>query len=87
MITAAEVIVRSLRYSAALLLVASGLTCFVGPRYAVSRLSPAQRHSMTDTDWIGVEWIGIGMLLFAVAVVLILAAVVTSRRARRSKAE
>ena len=73
-----------LRYAAVLTFLGSGLTCFIGPRYTVSQLPAAQRGSMTDTDWIGVEWIGAGMVLLAIAVTLMIAAVVMSRRAKRT---
>ena len=65
------------------MLLGSGLACFVGPRYAATQLPAAQRATMTDTDWIGVAWISAGIVLLAIAVVLLIAAAITSRRLKR----
>jgi hypothetical protein len=54
---------------ALLLFVASCATCYFGVNYSVSQIPPEVKKQMTDTDWIGTEWIGRGMLLMLCAVV------------------
>jgi hypothetical protein len=37
--------------------------------YEIAKIPPDIRARMTDTDWIGVEWIGRGMILQVVALI------------------
>ena len=41
-------------------------TCFFGIRYAENQIPPEIRAGMSDTDWVGREWIGRAMVLFLV---------------------
>ena len=41
-------------------------TCYFGVRYAINQIPPEDRARMTDTDWVGSEWIGRGMYIFFV---------------------
>jgi hypothetical protein len=54
------------------LFVASMGTCFLGVRYAISRIPAEELKRIGDTDWVGVEWILRGGILLMVAVVLAL---------------
>ena len=54
------------------LFLASMGTCFLGTRYAISRIPPEELKRIGETDWIGVEWILRGGILLIVAVVLAL---------------
>jgi hypothetical protein len=47
-------------------------TCFLGIRYAISRIPPGELKRIGDTDWIGVEWLLRGGILLIFAVVLAL---------------
>ncbi len=49
--------------SLALLLGSMG-TCYFGVRYAENQIPTDVRAQMTDTDWVGSEWITRGMCLF-----------------------
>ena len=51
-----------------LLLFLSGIAVsYFGVNYEIAKIPPDIRSQMSDTDWVGVEWIGIGAVLFAVA--------------------
>ena len=54
-----------------LLLVASFATCYFGVGHAIRQQYPNGVPPGQDTDWIGVEWIGRGMILMLVAIVAI----------------
>lgn len=47
-----------------LFLVSSTATCYFGRRYEVEKIPPERRAQMSDTDWVGREWIWRGVLLF-----------------------
>jgi hypothetical protein len=65
---------RKLTTAALLLWLCSFTTCFFGPLYVISKIPKERLARMSDKDWIGVEWIGGGMLLFLSGSVLALAA-------------
>jgi hypothetical protein len=54
--------------------VVSFATCFFGERYEISKIPTEKLARMSDTDWIGAEWIGCGMLIFLLGTVLAFAA-------------
>lgn len=49
--------------------VASFATCYFGVNYSESQIPPEVRNKMTDTDWIGVEWISRGLVIMLLAIV------------------
>ena len=65
------------------LALASLATCYFGAEHAVHQIPPEVRARMSDTDWIGVEWIGYGLFLGSLAVILALAALTLRIRQRR----
>jgi hypothetical protein len=58
---------KSLAAFSLLLSVASILTCELGVRHEISKIPPERRAQMSDFDWIGDEWIALGMLIFLAA--------------------
>lgn len=56
------------------LLVASFATCYLGVQYAEKQIPPEIRGKMTDTDWVGIEWIGRGLLVFMLSVITLFSA-------------
>lgn len=52
------------------LLLASIAICVLGVEYEVGKIPPEVRAGMSDTDWVGVEWIARGMILFFIAVLM-----------------
>ena len=45
-------------------------TCYFGVRYAINQIPPEDRALMSDTDWVGSEWIGRGMYIFLLGVLI-----------------
>jgi len=43
-------------------------TCKFGVQHAINQIPPETRRHMSDTDWVGTEWIFRGMALQALAV-------------------
>jgi TRAP-type C4-dicarboxylate transport system permease small subunit len=68
-----------------LLFVASFATCYFGVNYSLNQIPPDVRKQMTDTDWIGSEWVGRGLLLMLCAIVLALVAIGIWLIQRKSK--
>jgi hypothetical protein len=66
--------IRILLAGSLLLFVSSLATCYFGVDYAVRQQFPNGVPPGQDTDWIGVEWIGRGMLLMLAAIVAIIIA-------------
>lgn len=60
-------------------------TCYFGVNYEVSKIPPEVRKGMSDTDWIGVEWIGGGMLLSLLSIALFITAAILFLRQKRSR--
>jgi hypothetical protein len=60
-------IIRTLLGSSLLLFVSSFATCYFGVGYAVRQRFPDGVPPGQDTDWIGVEWIGRGIILMIAA--------------------
>jgi hypothetical protein len=52
-----------------LLSIVSLATCHFGVQYEIDKIPPEIRARMSDTDWIGIEWIFRGMLIFFGAVI------------------
>lgn len=52
------------------IILGSMATCFFGVRHAVNQIPPEVRAGMTDTDWVGHEWIGRGFIVFLVGVAI-----------------
>ena len=52
------------------MILASMATCYFGVRYAINQIPPEVRAGMSDTDWVGSEWIGRGMYLFLLGVLI-----------------
>ena len=59
--------IKALLWVALILMLSSMATCLFGVRYAVSQIPPEVRAGMSDTDWVGVEWIARGAVLLAAA--------------------
>ena len=57
---------------AAVLLVVSVATCYVGVQHEIHKIPPQERAGMGDTDWIGAKWVYRSMLLAAAASALCL---------------
>ena len=51
-------------------ILASIATCYFGVRYAINQIPLEDRALMSDTDWVGSEWIFRGMYLFMLGVVI-----------------
>lgn len=47
-----------------LLMIASFATCCFGVQHEIDKIPVETRARMGDTDWVGVEWIGRGMIIF-----------------------
>lgn len=68
-------ITRILLGGSLLLFVASLATCYFGVGHAIRQQYPNGVPPGQDTDWIGVEWIGRGMILMLAAIAAIIIAV------------
>jgi hypothetical protein len=49
--------------------------CYFGVEYEINKISPEIRSKMTDFDWIGIEWIRLGILIQIVAIVCLIPAI------------
>lgn len=49
-----------------LLFVTSFATCHFGVEHEINKIPAEHRARMSDFDWIGYEWIELGMLIFLV---------------------
>ena len=70
--------VRALLAVAPVLFLSSLATCYLGVGYEVNQIPPATRAGMSDTDWVGVEWIERGGLLLAASLAAGVGALVLS---------
>ncbi|HLM02262.1 MAG TPA: hypothetical protein VK400_14520 [Pyrinomonadaceae bacterium] len=77
--------IKILLIAGVLLLIASFATCHFGVQYAISQIPPEIRTNMSDTDWIGVEWIGRGLLIFLGAVAALFSALILWLRCNKRK--
>jgi hypothetical protein len=66
--------IRMLLGGSLLLFVASCATCYFGVGHAIRKQYPDGVPPGQDTDWIGVEWIGRGMVLMLVAIAAVITA-------------
>ena len=57
------------------LFVSSFATCYFGVGYAIRQRFPNGVPPGQDTDWLGVEWVGRGMILMLVAIAAVVIAV------------
>jgi hypothetical protein len=62
-------LVKSLVALSLLLSIASFATCHFGVQHEFSKIPPELRSGMSDFDWIGVHWIGIGTLILFFAII------------------
>lgn len=69
-----KIALRLLLLISLLLSVASWATCRFGVQHEINKIPPEVRSRMTDTDWVGVEWIGRGMLMQGIALGLLVMA-------------
>jgi len=46
------------------LLVTSFAACYFGVQHEINKIPLEQREKMTDFDWIGAQWIALGMVIF-----------------------
>lgn len=51
-----------------LLILSSAAIMFFGMQHEINKIPPEVRARMTDTDWIGVEWIMRGFVVFFIAI-------------------
>lgn len=56
-----------------LLMIASAGTCYFGVQHEINKIPPDTRAAMEDFDWIGNEWLGRGIIIFIVAVIVVFA--------------
>ena len=64
-------------------MVAGVATCYFGIQHEIAKIPPEQRARMTDTDWVGVEWVALGSTIFAGGIV-VLVITIAFRAWRRS---
>jgi hypothetical protein len=65
------------------LMVASWATCHYGVEHEINKIPAETRAGMADFDWIGVEWIGRGIIILFVAVAIDCVALMMWLRERR----
>lgn len=58
------------------------LALLFGRDYKISKIQPEIRAHQADTDWIGEEWLGLGMVFMLAAVVCFILAGTRSRWVR-----
>src|SRR5262245_3259820 len=61
-------------------------TCLLGPMYEARKIPPEIRGRMTDTDWIGVEWVAIGGILFLLGLAIAVGGLAIWYRQRHRRA-
>lgn len=60
---------------AAVTFVAGVATCFFGVEHEIAKIPAEQRARMTDTDWVGAEWVVWGVMIEAGAIAIFVIAV------------
>ncbi|MBK7598269.1 MAG: hypothetical protein IPJ07_06970 [Acidobacteria bacterium] len=68
--------IKYLLWLSLLLLAASFVVSHFGEQYALKQIPPEVRAGMSDTDWVGAEWIMRGLVLLLLAVISGLAALI-----------
>ena len=66
---------RALLVLAAVTFVAGVATCFLGVEHEIAKIPAEQRARMTDTDWIGTEWVLTALVIEASAIGIFVIAV------------
>ena len=66
--------IRVLLWISAILFVAAMATCHFGVEHEINKIPPEVRAHMSDTDWIGAEWIFGGIGILALSLLSLLAA-------------
>jgi hypothetical protein len=59
---------RTLGGLSLLLTIASWATCHFGVKHEINKIPAEQRARITDFDWVGAEWITMGMIIFLVGI-------------------
>ena len=77
--------IKLLLYGALVIFALSLATCHFGVNYEVSQLPPTVREKMSDTDWIGAEWIWRGTLLLLLSIALVIAALILFLKQKRGR--
>ncbi len=58
------------------LTIVSFSTCHFGTQHEINKIPRETREKMQEFDWVGIEWIGLGMLIEFFAVVCLVLALV-----------
>lgn len=77
--------IKILLFSFLLLTVVSFATCHFGVQHEINKIPPETREKMKDFDWVGIEWIGLGMIAEFFAVVCLMLALVFWNKQRQIK--
>lgn len=65
-------LIKSLFFIGLVSIVVSFSTCYFGVKYAKQQIPSELRNKMSDTDWIGVEWIGLGSVILLIAILALI---------------
>ena len=78
---------RLLFLVAALIFVGGLATCWFGVQHEIAKIPPDVRARMSDTDWVGVEWVARGMTVcgFALGILIISIAIRAWLRSRSAR--
>lgn len=77
--------IKGLLAASVLLTLGDCTVSYFGVEYEINKIPPAKRALMSDFDWVGFEWIMLGMLLQAIAFLLVFIALYRWFRQRRNK--
>ena len=75
-------IVRGLFALAAIVFIAGVGTCYFGVDHEIAKIPPHIRASMTDTDWVGTEWVALGMAISGGGIAILVIAFAFRARVR-----
>jgi hypothetical protein len=68
--------------------IASLATCHFGVQHEINKIPPEIKSQMSDFDWIGIEWIAGGSIIFVFAAILAITALtiwlIDRRRSERA---
>ena len=67
------------------LMIGSFATCRFGIQHEINKIPLETREKMQEFDWIGIEWIGLGMIIQFLAVVSLILALVLRYKQRQIK--
>ncbi len=67
------------------LTIVSFATCHFGTQHEINKIPRETRQKMSDTDWVGIEWIGLGVIIESLAFVCLVLSLILWIKTRQIK--